>query len=162
MGRPIHKSSVKILIITKDDEFLLSVDKNATIVQWNVSNHQMVREFTKYFNDGIVSMGLSFDGVKCVGSLANSSLKVFPLGELLAGRSVEEHFKKKREIPHLINYGSVYNGAMFSFAMSQDSESLFTVSSNGFLRKLSMGEKKMVRDYGQVTKSEVSGLRLFE
>jgi hypothetical protein len=153
---------VKILIITKDNEFLLSADKNATIVQWTIRDHQMVREFAKYFNDGITGMALSFDGVKAIVTLANSSLKVFPLAELLAGNNVEEHLKKKRQLPYLINYGSVYNGAMFNFAMSQDSEHFFTVSSNGHLRKLSMGEKKMIRDYGQVTKSEVSGLKLFE
>ena len=78
------------------------------------------------------------------------------------GNNVEESFKKKRDIPNLINYGSAYNGAMFSVAICGDSEHFFTISSNGHLRKLSLGEKKMVRDYGQLTKSEVSGLKLFE
>ena len=107
-------------------------------------------------------MDLTNDGLKMLVVLGNQTQKIFPLKELLDGNMPADSNKKKVEIEGMINYGAVHSNQTFTFALANDNQSLYTISTSGALKRLSQNEKKLLKDYGVVSKSPVSGLKLFE
>ena len=161
-SRPIHKAPIKSLQITKDNEYLLSADKSGTIVQWSISSHTLVKEFARFLPKGITSIFQTQDGTRMVSVLGNQSLIAFPLSEMFEGQTANDKGKKKNQMTGQFNYGSIYNGQTFYCSPCQDNVSFYTVSTGGGLKKYSLIEKKQLKDYGTVSKSQVSTIKMLE
>ena len=161
-SRPIHKAPVKSLLITKDNEYLLSADKSGTIVQWSVSTHTFVREFPRFLAKGITTIHLTEDGNRIVSVLGNQTLIAFPLSEMFAGHTANDKGKKKNQMTGQLSYGSIYNGNTFYCAPCRDNLGFYTISTSGVLKKYSYIGQRLLRDYGTVIKSQISSIKLLE
>lgn len=64
------------MVVTPNNEFLFTGDKNGLFCQWSVKEASLVKQNERYFGQGISSLQISNDGRVILVGLINQTLRV--------------------------------------------------------------------------------------